>query len=155
MLQKQIVDFSEFASYEFTKKATVYHEDSVSPKAVLLYFHGGGLLYGNREDLPEKHLRTFTEKGYVLAAMDYPLAPAVTLPGILEDVLDSVNRYEEVLTAAGLVTEDEMQNTLCRERFRIFCGDDPPALTWHFWPAPRKSLPSNLPAFCPITDTAS
>lgn len=111
MLQKQIIDFSEFASYDFTKKATVYHEDSVSPKAVLLYFHGGGLLYGNREDLPEKHLRTFTEKGYVIAAMDYPLAPAVTLPGILEDVLDSVNRYEEVLTAAGLVTEDETQNT--------------------------------------------
>ena len=110
MLQTQIIDFSEFASYDFTKKATVYHEDSVSPKAVLLYFHGGGLLYGNREDLPEKHLHTFTEKGYVIAAMDYPLAPAVTLPGILEDVLDSVNRYEEVLTAAGLVTEDGTQN---------------------------------------------
>ena len=93
MLQKQIIDFSEFASYDFTKKATVYHEDSVSPKAVLLYFHGGGLLYGNREDLPEKHLRTFTQKGYVIAAMDHPLAPAVTLPGILEDVLDYVNRY--------------------------------------------------------------
>ena len=53
--------------------------------------------------------------------MDYPLAPAVTLPGILEDVLDSVNRYEEVLTAAGLVTEERNAEYFYgRERFRYF-----------------------------------
>lgn len=76
-----------------SKKATIYKNESVDPKACILYFHGGGLLYGNREDLPERHLETLTGAGYAIIAFDYPLAPAAKLDMILEDVCESVNDY--------------------------------------------------------------
>lgn len=37
---------------------TVYFDDQVTLKASILYFHGGGFLYGSREDLPELHINT-------------------------------------------------------------------------------------------------
>ena len=70
-------------------------EAAARPKACILYFHGGGLLYGNRNDLPEKHLKTLTEAGYAIAAFDYPLAPAAKLDLIMEDVCASINHYIE------------------------------------------------------------
>ena len=38
------------------KQATIYKETTVTTKAKIFYFHGGGLLYGFRKDLPEKHI---------------------------------------------------------------------------------------------------
>ena len=35
------------------KQATIYKETTVTTKAKIFYFHGGGLLYGFRKDLPE------------------------------------------------------------------------------------------------------
>lgn len=37
----------------YPKYATVYSEKDTDAKACILYFHGGGLLYGSREDLPQ------------------------------------------------------------------------------------------------------
>ena len=77
----------------YPKYATLFLPAQGKPKACLLYFHGGGLLYGDREDLPETHLQTMTEAGYAILAFDYPLAPAAKLPAITEDLLSSVNYY--------------------------------------------------------------
>lgn len=79
----------------YEKHATVYYHTGITPKACILYFHGGGLLYGTRTDLPELHLKTFTEAGYQIIAFDYPLAPSAKLDLILEDVCCSVNHYLE------------------------------------------------------------
>lgn len=75
------------------KSATIYTQPGAAAKACILYFHGGGLLYGSRCDLPEAHLNQFTSAGFPVIAFDYPLAPACDVKTILQDVIDSVNLY--------------------------------------------------------------
>ncbi|MDO4287507.1 MAG: alpha/beta hydrolase [Eubacteriales bacterium] len=77
----------------YVKCATIYSDPDVEPQAHILYFHGGGLLYGSRTDLPQKHLLTLTQKGFIIIAFDYPLAPIAKLGFILEDILSSINRF--------------------------------------------------------------
>lgn len=90
MLQKEklVLDNSNYS-----KKALIYTDTNSAPKAAILYFHGGGLLYGNKADLPEYHLEQLTQAGYAIISYDYPLAPAATLPDIMDDICASVNHY--------------------------------------------------------------
>ncbi len=78
---------------DYKKQVTVYYDDQVSLKASILYFHGGGFLYGSREDLPELHIETITQAGYAILSYDYPLAPAATLEVLHKDVCASVHNY--------------------------------------------------------------
>lgn len=48
----------------------------------MLYLHGGGLLYGQRNDLPAAYRDLLADAGYALICADYPLAPETTLPEI-------------------------------------------------------------------------
>ncbi len=50
----------------------------------ILYLHGGGLLFGNPDDLPAPYTRAFNRAGFDVIALEYPLAPGTTLVGILE-----------------------------------------------------------------------
>ena len=59
------------------KQATIYKETTVTTKAKIFYFHGGGLLYGFRKDLPEEHIS---------------VAPATDLEQIVPDICDSAWR---------------------------------------------------------------
>ncbi|MGN1142221.1 MAG: alpha/beta hydrolase [Oliverpabstia sp.] len=79
----------------YEKNVTIYDDPSIPLKADILYFHGGGLLYGQREDLPQLHIDTFTQAGFRIIAFDYPLAPSAKLNLILEDACASVNHYLE------------------------------------------------------------
>ncbi|MDO4169098.1 MAG: alpha/beta hydrolase [Lachnospiraceae bacterium] len=79
----------------YTKSATIYTNSDIKPKACILYFHGGGLLYGNRKDLPDKHIQTLTQAGFPIISFDYLLAPAAKLEQITEDVCASINDYLE------------------------------------------------------------
>lgn len=73
--------------------ATLYKNNMMQTKAVILYFHGGGLLYGDREDLPKAHIEKFCENNYAILAFDYKLAPKYKLPEIVSDVISSINWY--------------------------------------------------------------
>ena len=75
------------------KRATLYQADGSSPRAVILYLHGGALIYGSRGDLPDTHKNALCGAGYALIAVDYPLCPEARLPQILADVLDTVAWY--------------------------------------------------------------
>lgn len=77
----------------YPKYATIYTDSQAHTQACLLYFHGGGLLYGQREDLPALHLDMLTRAGYAIVCYDYPLAPAAKLEKILADVCASINHY--------------------------------------------------------------
>lgn len=79
----------------YDKKATVYLPSKKAPRANLLYFHGGGLLYGIRDDLPTSHIEAFTDAGFCIIAFDYPLAPNADIKTILEDVKQSIFSYLE------------------------------------------------------------
>lgn len=50
----------------------------------VFYLHGGGLLYGERDDLPQPYIRQLTDAGYTLICADYPLAPESPLPQIVD-----------------------------------------------------------------------
>lgn len=78
-----------------------------SAKATLLYFHGGGLLYGTKDDLPEIYCKLLVENGYNLLAVDYPLAPEVKLPTIITCIKEAINWFlEHYQSALGLENSD-------------------------------------------------
>ncbi|MGN1142889.1 MAG: alpha/beta hydrolase [Oliverpabstia sp.] len=79
----------------YSKNATIYEDTDIQPKANILYFHGGGLLYGRREDLPELHRNTLTKAGFRIIAFDYPLSPSAKLELIMEDAAASVDHFIE------------------------------------------------------------
>lgn len=92
MLQIKELDLSQNS---YSKKALIYSDSSQQHKAVILYFHGGGLLYGDKADLPEYHISRITQAGYIIISFDYPLSPAAKLPMIMEDICASINHYLE------------------------------------------------------------
>ena len=74
-------------------RVVLYDNPDIVPKACILYFHGGGLLYGHSDDLPRTHLERLTSAGYPVASFEYPLAPAADLRMILSSVTYSINHY--------------------------------------------------------------
>ena len=69
--------------------ATSYDPDT-TPMATILYLHGGGLEFGQREDLPTAYLEKFTTAGIQLFTFDYLLAPEVKLDTILPVLRESI-----------------------------------------------------------------
>lgn len=73
---------------------TFYSKQRTSPsKATLIYLHGGGLLYGTRDDLPEAYCELLVENDYNLLTVDYPLAPEVKLPTIYTYLTDAIDWF--------------------------------------------------------------
>lgn len=82
-----------YAETPLSLYGTLYRNEAVDTCGVLLYFHGGGLVYGNRDDLPNSHIESMCKSGYIIISFDYRLAPASKLPDILEDFNTAVNWY--------------------------------------------------------------
>lgn len=70
---------------------SLYRSEINRKDITIIYFHGGGLLYGVRDDLPEIYISEFLNSGYDLLALDYPLAPESKIDVIL------YSSYEEIL----------------------------------------------------------
>lgn len=66
-----------------TIEATIYTSENIS-KNPIIYLHGGGLVFGQRDDLPEAYLTLLTDTGHPVITLDYLLAPEVKLPLILK-----------------------------------------------------------------------
>ena len=64
-------------------------------RTAVLYLHGGGLLYGERDDLPRPYIDAFLAEGYTLLCLDYPLAPEVSVGVIHQAVLEGWLRLLE------------------------------------------------------------
>lgn len=79
---------------ELDIKFNIYRSLS-EEKGIILYFHGGGLIYGSRNDLPELHKDKLRSSGYTIIAFDYRLAPESNLEEILSDVKDAVDFFLE------------------------------------------------------------
>ena len=60
----------------------------------IVYLHGGGLLYGDKNDFPEPYLNLFLSAGYDFLALDYPLAPETKLPDILATIQDGLQWFQ-------------------------------------------------------------
>ncbi|MFD1124053.1 alpha/beta hydrolase [Lentilactobacillus raoultii] len=59
----------------------------------IIYIHGGGLIFGNRDDLPQTYLDRFLNAGYSVFALDYLLAPESTYQDIIDSVKAGVTHF--------------------------------------------------------------
>lgn len=78
-------DFTYANLGELDLKASFYRSKKAETDRTILYFHGGGLLYGQRHDLPDTYISAFLDAGYHFLTFDYPLAPESKLPAILKN----------------------------------------------------------------------
>jgi acetyl esterase/lipase len=62
------------------------------PFPVVLWIHGGALIFGDRGMLPAGQRERYLRAGLAVVSIDYRLAPETKLGGILED-LDAANAW--------------------------------------------------------------
>ncbi|MHC0038434.1 alpha/beta hydrolase [Pseudoneobacillus sp. C159] len=85
MIKKTIIYKKD--SY-FKLKADFYGTGSDSAP-VIVYIHGGGLIWGSREDISEEMIKIYKDNGFAIFSIDYRLAPETKLTDILKDVEDA------------------------------------------------------------------
>lgn len=68
-------------------------DDALRP--VIIWIHGGGLIFGSRTDLPEEQKKLYINAGYSIVSIDYRLAPETKLPEIVKDVTDAVEWVQQ------------------------------------------------------------
>lgn len=85
--------FSFITAENINLNITLYRAKSNRKNITILYFHGGGLLYGIKDDLPEMYINQFLYAGYDFLALDYPLAPESKLDLILKSAFQGLLFY--------------------------------------------------------------
>lgn len=77
----------------------LFHADTAIKK-YMIYFHGGGLVYGSRNDLPTELKQLLLNKGYTLITVDYLLAPNSSLTEIVAALIQSFHEIQEQIGQA-------------------------------------------------------
>lgn len=94
-------EFFYFATQSsLTLSASFYRSTANLKNQTIIYFHGGGLIWGDRDDLPPAYIELFLNAGYHLLTVDYPLAPESSLPEIYSGAVEAVKwflRYSDTL----------------------------------------------------------
>ncbi|HLQ72126.1 MAG TPA: alpha/beta hydrolase, partial [Bacillota bacterium] len=57
---------------------------------LLIYIHGGGLVWGTKDDIDKNQVDIYTNAGFNVFSIDYRLAPESKLPEIITDVQDAL-----------------------------------------------------------------
>jgi acetyl esterase/lipase len=70
-------------------KADVYNAAPGERRPLAVWIHGGALIMGDRRGIDRALLGALVDAGYVVASIDYRLAPETKLTAILEDVKDA------------------------------------------------------------------
>jgi acetyl esterase/lipase len=71
-------------------------EDS---STVVLWLHGGALIFGSRKDIPDTYVSRLLAKGCTVVSVDYRLAPEAKLPDIFDDIEHAYAWIQEQLPA--------------------------------------------------------
>lgn len=77
-------------------KAELFPTD-LKAAPLILYIHGGGLIWGTRKDINQEQVKLFNSNGYHVLSIAYRLAPETKLPEIIEDIRDSLTWAKEEL----------------------------------------------------------
>ena len=64
-----------------------------SADQTILYIHGGGFIFGERDDLAPKYLEELLDSGFNILTLDYPLAPESPLIDIIECLNQAVEWF--------------------------------------------------------------
>ncbi|MEN1967438.1 alpha/beta hydrolase [Lentibacillus sp. N15] len=59
-------------------------------KPLVVYIHGGGLIWGDRSEILDEQVRLYHDAGFNVCSIDYRLAPETKLPQIAEDIQDAL-----------------------------------------------------------------
>lgn len=68
-----------------------FYKTSASKAPLVLFIHGGGLIWGTRDDMKQEQIDFYLQNGYNVLTIDYRLAPESKLPNIMNDVRDAVS----------------------------------------------------------------
>lgn len=79
----------------FLHQASLHRAMSPRICKTIVYYHGGGFIFGSRDDLPAYAIKALTTAGYDLLCMDYPKAPEMTLSQIMDFVEKQLIWYQE------------------------------------------------------------
>ena len=81
-----------------------YYPTPHESKGLILYFHGGGLIYGHRDDLPIEYINSFNEVGYSFLTLDYPLVPEIRIDTIFNCLEEGIENLanEKILENENL-----------------------------------------------------
>jgi acetyl esterase/lipase len=68
-------------------KADVYWPpEAAGPSPVVLWLHGGALIFGSRADVTPAYVEAWVQRSYVVVSIDYRLAPETKLPDLFTDI---------------------------------------------------------------------
>ncbi len=70
-------------------RADVFRPADREIRPVILWIHGGALIFGSRNGLHRKQMDLYVQGGYVVVAIDYRLVPETKLQAIVEDIKDA------------------------------------------------------------------
>lgn len=76
---------------QYTIQASYYFNAQSPSSTIIFYLHGGGLIFGQRDDLPEEYLNLLVNQGYSIVSLDYLLAPESNIDQILTLLKESVS----------------------------------------------------------------
>jgi acetyl esterase/lipase len=85
----------------------VYRKAGTEVRPVLLWLHGGALIFGSRSELPAAQRNRYLDRGYVVASVDYRLAPETKLAQIHADVEDAY-KWLRANSAAFQIDKDRV-----------------------------------------------
>jgi len=71
-------------------KADVYPPESKGRHPVVVWYHGGALMFGHRSGVPKQLQDLCHTNGFALVSFDYRLVPQTKLPAIIEDLNDGI-----------------------------------------------------------------
>lgn len=90
-VHKNVFPYADYLGTQL--EVTHYSSGQKEARGMILYFHGGGFVYGHREDLPDEYIQMFLSEGYEVLAFDYPLAPEISFEEILGQVKQGLDWY--------------------------------------------------------------
>ena len=66
----------------------ITNDNMINP--IIIWIHGGALIWGSKSSLPEEQLKFYLQAGYSVLSIDYRLAPETKLYEIFEDIKDAI-----------------------------------------------------------------
>lgn len=68
-----------------------FYKTNTANAPLVLFIHGGGLIWGTRHDMKKEQIELYLENGYNVLTIDYRLAPESKLPNIINDIKDATD----------------------------------------------------------------
>ena len=88
MLNKEVVKYKYTDDIEIG--INIFKSIQNRKNKSILYFHGGGMVSGVRDDFPDIYIDEFLKSGYDFVSLDYPLAPESKIDIILDACYNTV-----------------------------------------------------------------